>query len=384
MNLKIILLLSSFVLFFTKLGAFQDFKQCQDVYIYGNGSIYVDHITDLFKIYEIPFKVVDSIKKNDQHLYIIFDLFNVDNNILPQYYVAYQTLDLTKYVLTDDYEKKLSQAIVIWDFSRENIQQYRSRLSHYYFLPQNYEFAAAVFLISLLPVDTLAAYKDLVKMSNEITNTKFSPIASHLPILFVYSYLQHPKLIVEDGVEFAISTRAFSKVLQLRHDVHLFGIDINILHAAQEVYGNLNNASLLHMDDKNFYNFFMNTQYKNNKIDVVFIDTSHQYQDTLSEIEQFSKLLADNGILMFHDSNVTPDDNGTSFTCLNGDKVQAVWNPRGVPQAIKKYFGFDFDEYKYIDTVFSENGAFWHIIHYPFCNGLTIMRLLGKDKTERN
>lgn len=351
--------------------------QQQKVLVYPNGSKYFNDVADLLSRFEINYEKVDSIVPEDNRLHIVFDLFKIEAKALPKYYIAYQTLDLAEQPLTDMYEQKLANAIVIWDYSRENIQLYRSNLSHYYFLPKDYEFAAAVFLACLLPVDTLKAYKDLVKISNEITNTQFSPIASHLPIIFVYSFLQDPKLMVEDGIEFAISTKAFSKVLQFRPEAQLIGIDIAILDAARSAYAALSNATLLHMDDKNFYDYYMTSIYKNQKINIVFIDTSHQYKHTLQEIKQFSELLADNGILIFHDSNVTPDNNGTSFSCLNGDKVNAVWNPRGVPQAIKEYFGFAFDEYRYVNSVFQNNGLTWHMVHYPFCNGLTIIRLMG-------
>lgn len=379
MYFKIILLVFSCVLRFAYLDCFQGFNQCGQIYVYSDGSKYAKDVVDMFTAYDIKFKIIDSIAQDDEHLYIIFDLFNLDERTLPKYYIAYQTLDLTEQPLTDMYAQKLHKAIAVWDYSRENIARYRASLSHYYFLPKDYEFAAAVLLACLLPVDTLYAYKDLVKISNEITNTPFSPIASHLPIIFFYSFLQDPKLIVEAGIEFAISTKAFSKVLKYKPDAHLFGVDIQILDAARTAYAALSNVTLLHMDDRNFYDYYMDTNYKNQKIDIVFIDTSHKYQHTLQEIEQFSKLLADNGILIFHDSNVTPDNNGTSFTCLNGDRVNASWNPRGVPQAIKEYFDFDFDEYEYLDRIFHNHSAMWHLIHYPFCNGLTIIRLLGKD-----
>jgi len=81
---------------------------------------------------------------------------------------------------------------------------------------------------------------------------------------------------------------------------------------------------------------------------------------TLKEIEGFISILSENGTLGFHDSNAVGND------------------PRGVTEAIKEYFTIQFDETKYLNEVFEKNDSIWHIVHYPFCNGMTIVKRLKR------
>jgi hypothetical protein len=80
---------------------------------------------------------------------------------------------------------------------------------------------------------------------------------------------------------------------------------------------------------------------------------------------------------MFHDSNVTPLNNNTAYVRLNNTSGVAIGNPRGVTQALKEFLNLDFDESRYINQVCAHNGSSWRIIHYPFCNGLTVLTYLG-------
>ena len=111
-------------------------------------------------------------------------------------------------------------------------------------------------------------------------------------------------------------------------------------------------------------------------IDVIFIDTSHQYDHTLSEIRQFTPLLSTNGIIMFHDSNVTPlfVSGRPAFWRLNDTIQLSCINPLGVAPAIRNYFGVSFDVSRYINTTFNKDESTYQLIHYPFCNGLTVIK----------
>ena len=73
------------------------------------------------------------------------------------------------------------------------------------------------------------------------------------------------------------------------------------------------------------------------KLDIVFIDTSHFYRQTLDEIRLFAPLLSERGMLLFHDSNVTPLNNGRACLRLNNTIGSTnVNNSRGVTHAIKR------------------------------------------------
>src|SRR5581483_10114582 len=85
---------------------------------------------------------------------------------------------------------------------------------------------------------------------------------------------------------------------------------------------------------------------ENRDVDIVFLDTSHLYQDTLQEIEAFVPLLSATGMLIFHDSNMCPMLD-FKWLCANGTVTGRGWdNQRGVARAIQEFFNICFDETK--------------------------------------
>lgn len=338
------------------------------VYVCTNNSKYSKIVIESLQKFKINFELTNSINRHDnQNLYIIFDVFNIQEESLPKYYITYQSLDLTNNQLTIDYVNKLTNSIAVWDYSPENINRYRSILHNYLYMPANYEHTDPVILPCLMPISALDTYKELLIYSNQ----KDTDISSHLPTLFCHTMLQNPKIIVEAGVRGGESTKPLHKAAQLC-DACLIGLDNEPLWA-QSSYNTMDNAFCLEMNDLDFNNYYNNSSFKDQKIDLIFIDTSHEYEHTLQEIKVFAPLLANDGTLAFHDSNVTPLAHA-GYIRLNFTGDRAAGNPRGVPQAIKEYFGIEFNEYSYFNGTFMKDGITWHMIHYPFCNGLTIIK----------
>ncbi len=334
-----------------------------EVCIYKQGpQLFLESLKLLFNRLDISYKVVTTLDKHDiDSLYILPDVFNVPTQQLPKRYIVYQTADLSDRVLTDEEISLLANAIVVWDFSWNNINKYRRSTYNYLYFPFNYEHAELVMLPFLLPVHALDAYKEILSYSNQ-ENTH---ISSHLPALFVHSFLVKPKLILEAGVQSGESTRSFYKVAQF-FKTKLIGIDKE--ENARQTYALLDRAVFLCMDD---------TDYRNNEPhDIIFIDTSHLYEHTMSEINLFLPLLSDKGILMFHDSNVTPI-NGVGYRRPNNTSGCAQGNTPGVTQALKEFFNLRFNEAKYCNFNFIHNGITWNIVHYPFCNGMTVLKKIA-------
>ena len=340
-----------------------------NIKVFTNESRYFDNIKESLNKFDIAYELVGSVRNDDQNLYIIFDLFKIDEKNLPKYYIAYQTLDLTKNILTTEYFKKLLRSVAVWDYSKENIDTYNSRIYNYFYFPKDYEYADPAILSCLMPISTLDTYKDLLLYSNK----KNTDISSHLPTLFYYCILQDPKLLVEAGVRGGESTISFGKAQEFC-DTHLIGIDID---QTCEASYKRENSTFLCMDDLNFCKYYNKSVFSEKKLDVVFIDTSHLYMQTIQEIKTFAPLLNENGMLMFHDSNVTPLMDGSAYLRLNGTfSGNCFGNTRGVTQAIKEYLSLNFDESKYCNFICQQEATTWQIIHYPFCNGLTILKKL--------
>ena len=102
------------------------------------------------------------------------------------------------------------------------------------------------------------------------------------------------------------------------------------------------------------------------KIDVLFIDTSHEYQHSVEEIAVWSGHLNDDGVMMFHDTNMGKG----RYARLHGSIGFGWDNGRGVIRAIEESVGRKYDERAY----FIDRAAGFLIYHYPHCNGFTVMK----------
>ncbi|MBI2775501.1 class I SAM-dependent methyltransferase [Candidatus Dependentiae bacterium] len=340
------------------------------LYVIENESPHSKTVIDGLKKCDINFTVVDSVNDDSDALYIICDISKTDH--LPQNYIAYQSLDLSKGNIASAYLEKLSNAIAVWDYNLNNIARYQSRVAHYYYFPTECEYIDPIFLVCALPKTALSRYRDLLAYSNR----KNTDISSHLPALFCYGILQCPKIIVEAGVRGGESTIPFKEVAA-KCNSQLIGIDIEV--DVNSAYAGLQKGTFLRMNDLAFASYYEKSQFRNEKIDMVFIDTSHQYEHTLAEIQMFAPMLSKNGMIIFHDSNVTPLDKGTAYIRLNYTKGQALGNTRGVTRALKEYFAIEFDEHSYLNFKFPKGEITWRMIHYPFCNGLTIVQKVDKN-----
>lgn len=338
------------------------------VFVYSNSEqSHSARIKQIFQDYQISFQDVDHIDKTSDALYVLFNAANIPAENLPKYYIIFQNLDLNNTAFTEEYAAKLGNAIAVWDYNWDNINKYRT-LNNYYYFPENYEYSDPVVLSCFLPVKTLHDYKALLMYSNRLN----SDISSHLPVIFAHTVLQNPDGIIEAGVRGGESTLAFSKAMRFCSSF-LIGIDID--QYPNKLYSTLSNAKFLWMDDTKFpHTYAHDAELNKHALDIIFIDTSHLYQHTLQEIQGFTSTLSPRGYLSFHDSNMSTGPGHTWYT-LNGATVGQGWdNQRGVIRAIKDFFGLTFDESRYNSFTFNKNGFVWHILHYPYCNGFTIIK----------
>ena len=102
------------------------------------------------------------------------------------------------------------------------------------------------------------------------------------------------------------------------------------------------------------------------EIDLLFIDTSHEYEHTRREIEIWSPFLSATGTLIFHDTNM-----GKGIYSRTDGSVSVGWNNRrGVIRAIEEHLGRQYDEAAY----FCDLAKGYLVTHYPTCSGLTVLR----------
>lgn len=192
-------------------------------------------------------------------------------------------------------------------------------------------------------------------------------ISDHLLTLFSVAYQAKPKLIVELGVNTGESTFVFSKVASLTGG-KLVSIDINDCSKSSD-YQDWN---FVQSDDVQFAQRFSAwAELKNlpKEIDLLFIDTSHEYKHTVEEIKVWFPKLSKNAVVIFHDTNLK-----SVFRRQDGSFGVGWYNERGVIRAIEEFLGCKINEKKTFVNCIGD----WLVTHYSWCNGLTIMQKFGK------
>jgi len=180
-----------------------------------------------------------------------------------------------------------------------------------------------------------------------------------------------PGLIVELGTRGAESTKAILAASSFYSAV-LLSIDINPCDDIELPQNIQYNWEFIQADDVEFgsKNFISWCKFKglDPVIDVLFIDTSHEYEHTKNEIGVWFQYLSKNGGVLFHDTNM-----GKIYRRLDNSLGLGWDNNRGVMKAIEEYLGKTFDETKSFVDVEQD----WLIRHYPYSSGLTLMNKLN-------
>ncbi|MBL8030463.1 MAG: class I SAM-dependent methyltransferase [Candidatus Doudnabacteria bacterium] len=191
-------------------------------------------------------------------------------------------------------------------------------------------------------------------------------ICDHLPTLFAQVLASRPKLIVELGVRGGESTFVFERAAQITNS-SLLSVDMNDCRDVS----NWSRWNFVQSDDIKFAKEF--PEYAAGKgweaqIDLLFIDTSHEYNHTVAEINAWFPYLSSNATVIFHDTNLRE-----LYKRRDGSWGLGWDNERGVIRAIEEYVGKKFQENKnFVEVV---NG--WVIQHEPVCQGFTILKKYG-------
>ena len=193
-------------------------------------------------------------------------------------------------------------------------------------------------------------------------------ISHHFDNLFYEVTSHRPKLILELGVRKGESTYVFNKIQKVLNN-KLVSVDIedcsNVINDPNWIFIKDDSIKFL----QNFNSWSQNNT-NSAKPDIIFIDTSHLYEETLEEIKLSTKTISDNGAIIFHDTNhnhLTSLEYGIVYNKFN-------YTPQlGVKLALESYFNCKFN-FKNHFVIIKEG---WLIKHYPESFGLTIMRKLN-------
>lgn len=187
-------------------------------------------------------------------------------------------------------------------------------------------------------------------------------ISDHLVTLYIESIKVQPQLIVELGVRGGTSTFVFKKVARKKHST-IVSVDIEDCPGIVDY----DKCYFVKQDDVEFSATFNQWCAERDicpKIDILFIDTSHNYEHTKKEIESWFPFLSEKSKVFFHDTNM-----GKTYR-RKDNSIGFGWdNNRGVIRAIEEYFDSSFDETRPFTVVEKK----WVIEHYPYSSGFTIL-----------
>jgi cephalosporin hydroxylase len=191
-------------------------------------------------------------------------------------------------------------------------------------------------------------------------------ISDHLVPLFVESFAIHPRLIVELGVRTGESTFVLERVARLCGST-LVSVDVDDCGCSSS----WTDWTFVKSDDIEFARQFpewCRVRGIRPEIDVLFVDTSHEYEHTVKEIAHWFPLLSQRAKVFFHDTNLR-----RIYFRQDGSMGIGWDGRRGVMAAVEEYLGAKFNETRN----FTDSRKGWIIRHNALCSGFTILERLS-------
>lgn len=194
-----------------------------------------------------------------------------------------------------------------------------------------------------------------------------SDISDHLGPIFYFTAERSPKLIVELGTRGGESTRA---LLAAAEETGAAMLSLDIDDSGHLDLPFKNRWTFIQTDDVVFghekFVPWCNEKGLEPAADVIFLDTSHEYEHTKQELAAWMPHLRPGGVMLLHDANM---GNGL-YGRLDGSIGSGWDNDRGVIRAIEEFFGRKYDE----RALFSDCFEGYQLLHFPYCNGLTVIK----------
>jgi hypothetical protein len=189
--------------------------------------------------------------------------------------------------------------------------------------------------------------------------------SDHLLTLFHEAMEVKPGLIVELGTRGGESTFVLERVAALCGST-LVSVDIEDCSRVSSYP----DWTFVRSDDVAFAAEFPEWCRKRKlapEIDLLFIDTSHEYQHTAAEIRAWFAFLSPRAKAVFHDTNLRK-----LYFRRDGSLGNGWDNRRGVIRAIEERLGLKLDERR--DLILTHGD--WCIRHWAVSNGLTVLSRL--------
>lgn len=144
----------------------------------------------------------------------------------------------------------------------------------------------------------------------------YNDIRDQMPVL--YAWARRAAKVIELGVRTGNSTSAFLAALEGRGE--LWSVDVNP-PLVPDYWLDLPNWHFLQADDISAQAL----DFCPDRVDVLFIDTSHYYEHTMAELKMYVPKVRPGGVVLLHDTVPYPTDLGVGWP-----DVSAALNASGL------------------------------------------------------
>jgi predicted O-methyltransferase YrrM len=153
-----------------------------------------------------------------------------------------------------------------------------------------------------MPDDWSTAAGENEALLHLMSYVQWSDIRDHLPLFYSLVVTRKPRIVVELGTRGGVSTVAFLLALSRVGAGHLYSCDVDACGSARTKAESLGLAP--------FWTFRQGDDLDwpdcPTPIDVLFVDTSHTYEQTIAELRAFAPRLAPDGVILLHDTESFP------------------------------------------------------------------------------
>lgn len=195
-------------------------------------------------------------------------------------------------------------------------------------------------------------------------------IDEHLPTLYWEVLTRRPRLVVEVGTRGGASTRALvaaarrtgSTIVSIDPQPTAFSSDFPDWHFIQGLGEEVAAGFPAWCTDHGI----------EPEIDLWFLDSSHEYDESVAELRSWRHLWSDDVLLAFHDTVMA-----TWYRRSDGTVGSGWDNEDAVSRAIEEELAVSFDWSTPLVTAAGE----WHVRHTPYSSGFTLMQRLPAPVT---
>lgn len=188
-----------------------------------------------------------------------------------------------------------------------------------------------------------------------------SALSGHLSTLYWECMRSRPALVVEVGVREGESTEVFCQAAR-----NYGGVVLSVDIESTQFWCTYPRWFFYQASSQELARRFASVcaELELGTVDLLFLDSSHIYSETVEELEVWLPHLSPNGMLVCHDTAM-----GRRFRACDGSLRSGWDNERGVTRALEAVLGVSINE----DKNFVGCQGRWAINHTPLSSGLTML-----------